>query len=92
MDIPKTNPAVKFLLSESDEFIARKKKLKKNEESVIVSKDESDNSIYTLLEAQDAPKLPDIEAIRNKIANNEYKINYDALAEKMLQLENLWLD
>lgn len=92
MDISKMNQAVQFVLSESDEIISQKKKVKKKEESVIVSEKIHEEAIYTLLEAEKAPELPDLEMIRQRISNNEYHIDYEKLAERMLELEKLWLE
>ena len=94
MDISKINPVLQFLVSESDEIKAYKRRDKKKEDSIIVSKKKMQDSICDLLETQKAPEFSDvdIENIREKIMNNEYKVDYDRLAEKMLELEKLWLD
>lgn len=92
MDVSKINQAIQFTLSESDEMIVRKKKEKKKEESVIVSKNMSEESVSAILEKHEAPALPNFELIKEKILNNEYKVDCEKLAEKMIELEKLWID
>ena len=93
MDVSKTNPSPIFALSDSDEFAMRRKKLKKtNEESVVIDKPDSYDSLCSLLEDKPVPNLPNIEEIRKRMENGEYQVDYEKLASKILQLEKLWLN
>ena len=93
MDIPKTAANLVFTLPDSDEFVSRRKKIKKNnEESVEINKPDSSESLCSLLENKPAPTLPNIADIRERIENGEYQVDYEKLASKILQLEKLWFN
>ena len=91
MPISKITPASRFVLSESEELVTQKKKQKRKQESVIVSDKLRQDMVSSLLEAKAAPELPDLDMIRSKIQNNEYQVDFEKLAESMLELEKLWV-
>ena len=92
MPISNINQTARLILSETDEMVVQKKKKKKNQESVVVSDQIREDMLGSLLESKEAPELPDLDMLRNKIQNNEYQVDYEKLAESMLELEKLWVD
>ena len=90
MPISNVNQIARFIMSETDEMIVqKKKKKKKNQESVVISDHMREDMLGSLLESTVAPELPNLDMIRAKIQNNEYQVDYEKLAESMLELEKL---
>lgn len=92
MPISNVNQIARFIMSEADEIIVQKKKKKKNQESVVISDHMREDMLGSLLESTMSPELPNLDMIRAKIQNNEYQVDYEKLAESMLELEKLWVD
>jgi len=92
MDINKIAPPIQFLLSESDEIVAQKKKNRKKDNATLDIDHSVEETTASFFETEATPELPNLEAIRQKIINNEYQIDYEKLAKRMMEIEKLWIE
>ena len=85
--IPDTT-AVAFSV-DSDEKIAKKKKIQKDEVPV-ESVTTKNNSVKQLLSQKKAPQLVNVEVIKQQISKGNYQIDVEKVAASIMDLDKLW--
>lgn len=74
---------------DSDEKIAKKKKIQKDEVPV-ESVTTKNNSVKQLLSQKKAPQLINVEVIKQQISKGNYQIDVEKVAASIMDLDKLW--